>query len=355
MRDVRVKPYKRGRFWWVAVTVDGERTRRSTGLTDAKAARVYARTLERELAAQEAGHDATAALRGPVTLADACRAFEVYMAEHHKPGAYRNYPSRLRALQEHFGADRHLRTITEREALRFLEMREPQQRPNDVRMLGRFFRWCVASPQRFIWQSPLQQAEAVKAVSKPRRALTSDEVRRLLEAVAGTDLETPIALALFSGLRAGECCALRWQDIDLEGAELSVVARDDWSPKTSRSETVPMCPDLVRALTQERVRNGSREYVCARNGEPYRPYQLSRDAAKVIRGLDIDATLHCLRHTFVSALVADPLNDPKTVQRLARHADIGTTFGTYAHARAPRLRQAVARLHLAGVARVVGS
>ncbi len=352
MRDVRVRPYRRGRYWWVSVSVDGERTRRSTGLTDSRAARMYARNLERELVeGQEAGQDTPG---GPVTLAQACRAFETYMAKHYKPGAYRNYPSRLRALEKHFPG-RALATITEREAFGFLEMREPRQRPNDLRMLGRFFKWCAAAPQRFIGQSPLQHAEKVKAVSKPRRALTSAEVKRLLEAVAGSDLETPVALALSAGLRAGEVCALRWLDIDLEAGQLSVTARDAWSPKNSQSETVPVSPDLVRTLAQERVRSGSGEYVCTRRGKPWRSYELSRQAAKVIRGLDIDCTLHCLRHTFVTALVADPENDPKTVQRLARHKDIGTTFNVYAHAQQPRLRQAVARLHLTGVARVVGS
>ena len=355
MREIRVRPYRRGRFWWVAVSVGGERTRRSTGLTDAKAVRVYARTLERELAeAQQTGQDTLGALRGPVTLAQACRAFEVYMGAHHKPGAYRNYPSRLRALEKCFGPDRALRTITEREALRFVEMREPRQRPNDLRMLGRFFKWCVAAPQRFIGRSPLQHAEKVKAVPKPRRALTSDEVKRLLEGVAGSDLETPVALALFAGLRAGECCNLRWQDIGLEGAELSVVARDGWSPKNSQSETVPVCADLVRTLTQERVTN-SGEYACMKGGKPWLAYDLSRRAAQRMRSLDIDCTLHALRHSFVSGLVADPLNDPKTVQRLARHKTIATTFDIYAHAQPPRLRQAVARLHLAGVPCVVGS
>lgn len=349
MREIRVRPYKRGRFWWVAVTVDRERTRRSTGLTDSRAARVYARTLERTLTeAQQTGQDTTTALRDPITVAQACRAFEVYMTEHHKPGAYRNYPSRLRALKGRFGGERPLSTITEREALDFLRMREPKQRPNDFRMLTRFFRWCTAAPQRFIAQNPLQHAEKVKTVPKPRRALSSDEVERLLGAVAGTDLETPVSLALFCGLRAGEACALRWQDVDLEAGELSVVARDDWSPKNSQSETVPMCADLVRTLTQERVRNGSGEYVCMRGGERWRGYQLSQEAAKVIRGLGSDATLHNLRHTYVTALASDPENDPKTVQRLARHKDIGTTFNVYVHAKARRLRQAVARLRMAG-------
>ena len=99
-------------------------------------------------------------------------------------------------------------------------------------------------------------------------------------------------------------------------------------------------------LTQAQARNGRTPYVCSKDGKPWLVYQLSRAAADLIRGLDIDATLHDLRHTYVTALASDPENDLKTVQRLARHKDIGTTFNVYAHAQQPRLRQAVARLGL---------
>ena len=89
-------------------------------------------------------------------------------------------------------------------------------------------------------------------------------------------------------------------------------------------------------------------FVCTKDGKPWVVYDLSRRVSRCIRSLGIEGTLHSLRHTYVTALVFDPLNDPKTVQRLARHRDIGTTFNFYAHAQAPRLRQAVGRLSLSG-------
>jgi len=46
-------------------------------------------------------------------------------------------------------------------------------------------------------------------------------------------------------------------------------------------------------------------------------------------------------------LAGDPQNDAKTVQVLARHKDISTTFNVYAHAQQPRLRQAISRLNVA--------
>ncbi len=44
----------------------------------------------------------------------------------------------------------------------------------------------------------------------------------MLDAVAGTDLEAPVACALWTGLRQGELLGLRWADVDLDARRLSV-------------------------------------------------------------------------------------------------------------------------------------
>jgi integrase len=103
---------------------------------------------------------------------------------------------------------------------------------------------------------------------------------------------------------------------------------------------------LVARLREAHARNGRGVHVCSKAGKPWVVYDLSRRVSERIRSLGIEGTLHSLRHTYVTALASDPENDPKTVQRLARHKDIGTTFNVYAHAQAPRLRQAVGRLSL---------
>lgn len=353
MREIRTRLYPRGRYWWVSVTVDGQRSRQTTGCIDKKAARAFVRGLERELAdAQQSGQDPTLRLRPPVTLSQACREFAEHMAQHCKHSAFRNYPSRLGGLQEHFGPERALRTISEHEAMDFLRLRRrtTSQKPgaynNDVGAVRRFFGWCQAPPQRYIERSPVEHAEKVPVARERRRALSEAEVETLVTTVSGTDLEVPVALALLTGLRAGEICTLRWEDVNLEAGELTVGAREDWSPKNRETATLPLCVDLVNRLTQAQARNGRTPYVCSKDGKPWKVYELSKQAARCIRSLGIDCTLHCLRHTFVTALVADPENDPKTIQRLARHKTIATTFDIYAHAQPPRLRQAVARLRL---------
>ena len=54
------------------------------------------------------------------------------------------------------------------------------------------------------------------------RALDATGIRHLLKAAEGTVYHDPILLALHTGLRRSELLALRWQDIDLNMATLSV-------------------------------------------------------------------------------------------------------------------------------------
>jgi integrase len=82
------------------------------------------------------------------------------------------------------------------------------------------------------------------------RPLTPDEARAFLDAMKGDRLEALYAIALTMGLRQGEVLGLRWQDIDLETAELRVtkqLQRVDGklqlvAPKTARSRRMLAVP-----------------------------------------------------------------------------------------------------------------
>ena len=84
------------------------------------------------------------------------------------------------------------------------------------RALGQAVRWGMLS------------RNAASAVDLPAsrgydvRALGVEDARAVLDAVRGDRLEPLVTLALATGLRQGEALALRWQDVDLDGAQLTV-------------------------------------------------------------------------------------------------------------------------------------
>jgi integrase len=72
---------------------------------------------------------------------------------------------------------------------------------------------------------PRNVADVVKPprpVPKEMVALSTDETRRLLDTAAEDRLEALYVLAVHTGMRQGELLALRWQDVDMENAVVSV-------------------------------------------------------------------------------------------------------------------------------------
>src|SRR5215203_4585706 len=73
--------------------------------------------------------------------------------------------------------------------------------------------------------TPRNVADVVKPprpVAKEMVALSADDTRRLFDAARGDRLETLYILAVHTGMRQGEMLALRWQDVDMENAVVSV-------------------------------------------------------------------------------------------------------------------------------------
>jgi integrase len=87
-------------------------------------------------------------------------------------------------------------------------------------------------------------------VGKPRRTwLELDEVRSLLDAAA-TDHRPLLATMILAGLRVGEACALRWRDVELARAKLTVQkAKTD-----AGRRVVDLSPSLLEELKLHRAR-----------------------------------------------------------------------------------------------------
>ena len=105
--------------------------------------------------------------------------------------------------------------------------------------------------------------DAPRVTLEEPRALSRDEVRRLLNAARGDRLEALFVTAIGTGLRQGELLGLAWEDVDLEAGQLAVrrelVRRDGRymrdELKTDRSKrVVPIAPSIVAALRAHRER-----------------------------------------------------------------------------------------------------
>ena len=148
-------------------------------------------------------------------------------------------------------------------------------------------------------------------------------------------------LALFTGLRIGELCALRWEDVKhdhlvidktmqrlkSEKGKTEIVIG---SPKSESSRRVIPLPDLLLPYIENfRKTEG---YVIsttrATHAEP-RTLQQKFKAITDKCGLE-DVTFHTLRHTFATRCVEAGF-DVKTLSEILGHSDVKTTLNRYVH------------------------
>ncbi len=171
-----------------------------------------------------------------------------------------------------------------------------------------------------------------RAAEELHQALAADPERRERAGASRHDAAI-ILVAAFTGLRRGEVVSLRWREIDFLGSSVhvceSVSAGIDSTPKSRRSRTVTMAPQVAQVLARLAPINAkhSRELVFPGTlpGRKLDPDALSRrfTAAREHAGLR-PLTFHDLRHTFAS-LLARAGESATLVQAEAGHASLRTT------------------------------
>ena len=227
---------------------------------------------------------------------------------------------------------------------------------------------------------PANVAERAKPPRPNRRSAREiqcwepEELARFLDHVRGTRLEAAWRLAAMTGMRRGEVLGLRWRDVDLGAARISVrqavvsvgYAVLQSTPKSHQarvidldSETVELLRAHGRRQQAERDEWGSgyrdNDLVVAReNGEPVHPHSFSQAFERLVRHAGLRRIrLHDLRHTHATIAVRAGVPVKVISERLG-HESPAFTLRQYAHVM-PGM-QAEAAAQIAGlVNRVAGS
>ncbi len=200
-------------------------------------------------------------------------------------------------------------------------------------------------------------AERAKPPRRNRRARREiqcwepAELACFLEHVRGTRLEAAWRLAAMTGMRRGEVLGLRWSDIDLANARISVrravvsVAYEvlESPPKSHQARVIDLDPesvDLLRAHRERQQRERSepagdycdRDLVVAKeSGQPVHPQSFSQAFERLVKQARLRRIrLHDLRHTH--ATIAIKAGVPvKVVSERLGHESPAFTLKQYAH------------------------
>lgn len=156
---------------------------------------------------------------------------------------------------------------------------------------------------------------------------SADELRRFLDAIASDRLHPLFHLAAFTGMRRSELLGLRWADVDLDTATVSVrrvrirvdgEMIEEARTKTSAGRRVVDLDDRTVAVLrrwqtdQKRERlawgpayRGSDAEFTAEDGAPLHADRVAKRFARLQSSVDVPKIrFHDLRHTHASLLLA---------------------------------------------------
>ena len=185
-----------------------------------------------------------------------------------------------------------------------------------------------------VQNNPALHIRSPKGKGKREREFPSEDDIDIVNQNVDKPFGLMMYMALYTGLRRGELCALTWKDIDFDNKLIKVNKSTYWtddhvphvkSPKTASGEReVPLMDSLADLLLPLKKRPQDRVFGDLKS------YQVDKGIRKYMEETGLGVTLHGLRHGFASILYKNNV-DIKTAAYVLGHAQSSTTLEIYTH------------------------
>lgn len=213
-----------------------------------------------------------------------------------------------------------------------------------------------------------QLARPVKRPGRKELRLQPEQVGDYIEAIANHPKADLCLFYLYTGVRRGEACALRWKDLQLDTDPPTAriehsytLTRNGYAitrTKTEKSRrTISLAPELADILRARKKHvletryfdqnaDLDNEYVFATpSGDPPRPDTVTKDINKLLADHGINGIgPHQLRHLITSLLIARWGNIAAISQFLG-HSNVRTTVDIYGHHINSSVQQIAVEVH----------
>lgn len=197
-----------------------------------------------------------------------------------------------------------------------------------------------------------------KYTHKEMRVMSTGEEKLLIDSLLNglDDCKVGILLAMMTGLRLGEICALKWENISLVDSTVRVAytmyrikdLNGETASKTKVTVGTPKSVKSIRIIPLHRDCTvlcgmiGKREassYVLTGTTEYMEPRTLQNRFAKIVGECGLqDVHFHTLRHTFATRCVEAGF-DIKSLSEILGHSSTRLTLDRYVHS-SMRLKRA---------------
>ena len=193
---------------------------------------------------------------------------------------------------------------------------------------------------------------------KKKEKLIADKAtaQRLIAALEEESLkyEAYFKLIIATGMRRGECCGLKWDNVDFKENTITI----KWNlcytpakgvyldtPKNGKTRTIDVDPDIIsllRTLREDQSRHAISPFVFTQDNspEPMHPQSPTRYLKKFAQRYKVpDLHPHKLRHTFASIAITNGADVASISEKLG-HSDKAVTLRMYTHADQESMKRA---------------
>lgn len=244
----------------------------------------------------------------------------------------RAYVAAVAALARHHGCSPDVLDPAQVEAYMLYLVRDRGLARSSVNQAGCAF--------RFLYETVLHRTQRArvplgKAQQRLPEILSRAELAQLFACAGGDKPRTVLMTAYGLGLRLGELCRLRVQDIDSHADRMCVRIEQG---KGAKDRYVPLPPDVHRLLRDWWKHAHPTDWLFCAQSEPSRP--LNEDsasrwyhAARSRAGIGKRGGIHSLRHCYATHLLEAGV-DLHSLSQWLGHRHIGTTM-RYLHLARP--------------------
>lgn len=281
-----------------------------------------------------------------VTVAQLANEY-LYVNQHRiKPSTYQRYSGYLNNHLIHMGGQPILYVTTSVINEFAMSRLHIGMAPQTINVILAFLHACLKYGQRQ-YNLPMPEIIYLSTCKKEMRVFSKEEQQSLVRYLnKDTDIyKFGVLLTLYTGLRIGELCGLKWEDINDKSIKvrrsiqrLQIPNKQTTelyigTPKTDASiREIPIPSFLKNIIKSFKIKNDGYEYLLGTKRVPIaEPRIMQIKFRQYLNEIGIEgATFHTLRHTFATRCVECGF-EVKSLSEILGHTNVQITLNRYVH------------------------